>query len=205
MVLDSALMAGTIVSLMMDGVCCIWQQKEEVGRREAVRRDIRAEYWHQKLMDHEIHEQRRNATANEDDKGTYPYFPRVHHHSDLSMVTQEDRRRQLLLDKVNASHNSRNHEQARASSEPPMSMAVAIIPVSPQSSPKTGERLPPTENRRRAHSSPRVKPFYDIRQDKKLKTTFIGGIRRATSLVDSDSEDEDDVDIDSSFADISLL
>ena len=54
MVCDGAMIASTIVSLMTNGVCCLWQHQEEVDRRETIRRDIRAEYWQQRLIDHEF-------------------------------------------------------------------------------------------------------------------------------------------------------
>jgi hypothetical protein len=44
MVLDCCVtIASTIISLMMNGICCMYQQSEEQKLREAIRQDIRSE------------------------------------------------------------------------------------------------------------------------------------------------------------------
>lgn len=53
MVCDVAF-ASTIVSLMMNGVCCMWQHQEDQEMRETIRRDMRSEYWHHRLVEHEL-------------------------------------------------------------------------------------------------------------------------------------------------------
>lgn len=46
MVLDCCVtIASTIISIMMNGICCVYQQNEEQKLREAIRQDIRSEYY----------------------------------------------------------------------------------------------------------------------------------------------------------------
>ena len=46
MVLDCCVtIASTIISMMMNGICCVYQQNEEQKLREAIRQDIRSEYY----------------------------------------------------------------------------------------------------------------------------------------------------------------
>jgi hypothetical protein len=45
MVLDCCVtIASTVISIMMNGICCVYQQSEEQKLREAIRQDIRSEY-----------------------------------------------------------------------------------------------------------------------------------------------------------------
>ena len=45
MVLDCCVtIASTIISILMNGICCMHQQREEQKLREAIRQDIRSEY-----------------------------------------------------------------------------------------------------------------------------------------------------------------
>ena len=45
MVLDCCItITSTIISIMMNGVCCVYQQNEEQKLREAIRQDVRSEY-----------------------------------------------------------------------------------------------------------------------------------------------------------------
>jgi hypothetical protein len=45
MVLDCCItISSTIISLMMNGICCVYQQSEEQKLREAIRQDVRSEY-----------------------------------------------------------------------------------------------------------------------------------------------------------------
>ena len=47
MVLDCCItITSTIISIMMNGICCVYQQSEEEKLREAIRQDIRTEYHH---------------------------------------------------------------------------------------------------------------------------------------------------------------
>jgi hypothetical protein len=200
MVCDGGMLASTIVSLMMNGVCCMWQQQEEKERREVIRRDIRTEYWHQRLIDHELlmqHKERRAVTLNEDSS----CFSSVRRSSDSSLV-QAERRKKLLLDKMNASSNSRKQDEATASGEIPALRDVAI-PVAPQTSPRMEEKLPLAMNHHRANSFLLATSAHDVPQGKHLTT--IEGIGRRTSLADNDSEDDEDVgSVSSSFTEICL-
>jgi hypothetical protein len=58
---DGTVLGTTIVSLMVNGLCCAFQQKEEREHREAMRRDLRTEYWQQRLMDLEIEHRSRGG------------------------------------------------------------------------------------------------------------------------------------------------
>lgn len=64
MVLDAAFVASTATSIMMNGVCCVWQMHEEEDRRDAIRRDIRVEYERQREMERELWEQRERTIYN---------------------------------------------------------------------------------------------------------------------------------------------
>ena len=130
MVCDGAMIASTIVSLMTNGVCCLWQHQEEVDRRETIRRDIRAEYWQQRLIDHEFvmsQYYREEQLEQQQDRcrpqEQYPYLTvtatgggptsraRLYSGSSASSTTgflveepsADERRRQLLLNKRKAS------------------------------------------------------------------------------------------------------
>jgi hypothetical protein len=50
--------ASTFVSLMMNGMCCVWQMGEEESRREGIRKDFRYEYERQRLLDFEFRERK---------------------------------------------------------------------------------------------------------------------------------------------------
>lgn len=88
---DGTVLGTTIVSLMVNGLCCAYQQKEEKEHREAIRRDLRAEYWQQRLMDLEI-EHRRGGPSGEEREEASP----------TSSVVSEERRRKLQQDKQRA-------------------------------------------------------------------------------------------------------
>lgn len=195
MVCDGATVAGTIVSLMMNGVCCLWQQQEEKERRETIRRDIRAEYWHQRLIDHELLMQRKRCRVvaihrDGDDCNSVPDF-----HDRTSFFIQEKRRKKLLQDKGNASNNS--PKDVASSSQSPVSRDNVVSVLASPRTGKTYHRI----SRRRALSSPLARPSYDMRQDKKLKT--IEQIDRPLSLADSDSDDEVN-SLSSSFTEVCL-
>jgi hypothetical protein len=180
MVCDGAMIASTLVSVMMNGVCCMWQKEEEKDRREAFRQDIRTEYWNQRLIDHELRMQELiNDPHDERDSGDH----------ELSFL-QDARRRKLLLDKMNASDKFR--KQA--------AKTVDIIPPSPVSETKT----PKVSNRRRANSSPRVSPA-NTHQGKR-QCTFVESPRRTASLVDEDDDSGDELldELGYSFTEIKL-
>jgi hypothetical protein len=48
MVLDAAFFAGTIVSFMMNGVCCMYQVNREDEFRESLRKEIQKEWFEQR-------------------------------------------------------------------------------------------------------------------------------------------------------------
>lgn len=183
MVCDVAV-ASTVVSLMMNGVCCMWQQQEEKEMRAAIRRDVRTEYWNQRMMDHELVDQRytverRIAAVS---KGV-PCLSSVSHQSSSSAV-QEERRKKLQLDKIEASGKTWKENKKKSLSNDPTAALV-----SPQTSPGSGSIYFHSSYRRRAHASPVAKPSWDARLNKKVKTIGIFG--QTTSLVDSNSEDDD--------------
>jgi hypothetical protein len=90
----------SIVSLMVNGLCCAFQQKDEQEQREAMRRELRTEYWHQRLLDLEMEQQqyhcRRDGSSGEQRDQVSPN----------SSVVSEARRRKLQRDKLRASHAS---------------------------------------------------------------------------------------------------
>jgi hypothetical protein len=90
MVCDAAI-ATTFVSLMMNGVCCMWQHHEDQEMRETLRRDMRAEYWHHRLMEHEL-----QMHSNSDQRFQYPL------NTNRLEPGQDDRRKKLMLDKMRA-------------------------------------------------------------------------------------------------------
>jgi hypothetical protein len=98
MVCDGAMVASSLVSMMMNGVCCMYQMQEEDERREAIRKDIRFEYERQRMMDMEYWNYRPNKNS---DKRAY--------HSDSSFPEESydhDRRRQRLMLAKNKTHSS---------------------------------------------------------------------------------------------------
>lgn len=103
MVCDAAMVASTVASLMMNGICCVWQMQEEEERREQLRRDLRVEYERQRLMDLELWAEQRSVSAS-----TSNSTRTKHYHSDSSLpenstvYQQELRRRQLLKQKMDA-------------------------------------------------------------------------------------------------------
>jgi hypothetical protein len=90
MVCDAAI-ATTVVSLMMNGVCCMWQHHEDKEMRETLRRDMRAEYWHHRLMEHEL-----QMHPNNSQRFQYPLS------TDGLEPGLDDRRKKLMLDKMRA-------------------------------------------------------------------------------------------------------
>lgn len=58
MVLDGAFYVSTIVSLMVNGVCCVWQQQVEDETRRVFRDDIRAEFDRIRQFEKDLCEQR---------------------------------------------------------------------------------------------------------------------------------------------------
>jgi hypothetical protein len=69
----------------------MWQHHEDQEMRETLRRDMRAEYWHHRLMEHEL-----QMHPNNDKRFQYPLS------ADGLEPGQDDRRKKLMLDKLRA-------------------------------------------------------------------------------------------------------
>jgi hypothetical protein len=99
---DGAMIASTIASLMMNGVCCMWQMQEEEDRRHAIRSDIRVEYERQRLLDLERWAEatnRRNVHIG-DNSAIHPLDYHYNLQKDQQQQQQDDRRRALLVSKL---------------------------------------------------------------------------------------------------------
>ena len=90
MVLDGIALATTVVSLMVNGLCCLWQQQEEQKLREAIRHDVRTEYWHHRRS-MELQQMRFEP---EDLHNSSPKANDILH-------SQEERRKKLMIAKMN--------------------------------------------------------------------------------------------------------
>ena len=95
-------MASTVASIMMNGLCCIWQMEAENDTRESIRKDIRVEYERQRQIEQELWEQRRKCQTE-------------NWYTDASSVNTDHRRRKLIADKMNLSvHSQGSHRSAQA-------------------------------------------------------------------------------------------
>jgi hypothetical protein len=58
MVLDCVTIASTMISMLMNGICCMYQQQEEQKLRDGIRQDIRTEYMyhHHRHNDPQLYE-----------------------------------------------------------------------------------------------------------------------------------------------------
>ena len=168
--------ASTIASFMMNGMCCVWQMQEEDDRREAIRRDIRVEYERQRMIDQELWEQRQQ------DERRYQ--------SDSSL--RDDRRRQLLMSKMEVSSNLQSQQQ-RGRSQP------ADVRYRPPLSPPSQEEV----KRRRFHSEPPSKSPYEDQRIQQLRETMLRKPSDMSSLFDSDDDGDGDED-DSSMVEVAL-
>jgi hypothetical protein len=98
MVLDGIAVASTVISLMVNGLCCLWQQQEEQKLREAIRHDVRTEYWHhRRSMDLQ--------TPIDPDDMSQCVLDTI----DI-MHIQEERRKKLMIAKMNVMQQ-RSHVQ----------------------------------------------------------------------------------------------
>ena len=225
MVCDGAMIASTIVSMMTNGVCCMWQHQEEMDRRETIRRDIRVEYWQQRLIDHELmmaqyqeqqdrrHEgQHHLALSTTTAVGLRGDPTRARLYSDsstsgfLEEQTADERRKQLLMDKRRASSDNRRIQQQQEDRR--VSPGSVTQREQPTVSNKSNERLPPVSlvvKPRRQATSPRVEATDYRWRDECSKASPVTledmgrTSSRACSLVDSDDEDDED-----NFMDIPL-
>jgi hypothetical protein len=65
---DGGIVTSTVVSLLMNGLCCIWNEEMEVERREQLRNDIRDTYKKQRTRDkHEMVQWWRNELSKKHD------------------------------------------------------------------------------------------------------------------------------------------
>ena len=104
MVCDATFLASTIISVILDGVCCAWQMQEADQTRESIRLDIRKEY-----------ERQRKAEDAMWIVATVSSSPPL----DDSPMERElghsgDRRRRLMMSKLRASrsHDHKNETAA---------------------------------------------------------------------------------------------
>ena len=176
MVCDGAFLASTIASILMNGVCCMWQMQEEEDRREAIRKDIRAEYNRQRFMDLERWAETRKLSQS--------------YHSD-STSGEHDQRKKLVIRKMSISDSSMREagEQDRDN--------VSVYSIASANAVLGGEYLPTTGvnvERTRSHSSPPNKrKSYKERRLGQVKAANISG-SDMSSLLDSDDNEYDDGD-----------
>jgi len=183
---DGAVIASTVASLVMNGVCCVWQMQEEEERRDNLRKDIRVEYERQLLMEQEIWEQRQNEYDRK-------------YHSDSSLQ-EEDRRRRLLLCKKIATRmkdkERRDGTTKRAVVSPSTTDSTAMSEYSlPTNFPTRCDR------RRIGPMNPTMKvpPVWEWH----MKRAKMAEDSSHSSLLDSDMDTDDDTDTES-LIDIAL-
>jgi hypothetical protein len=166
MVCDASMVAGTIVSVMMNGLCCAFQQQEEEERREALRRDIRAEYHRQRLIDVALWEKRALAGLKESSSLSLE--------DEDCLALEHDRRRKLLLTKMDAAQRIRNE------------------PVTEKSESRVDNgRIPPPSSisKTRTHSSPNSTMIIG---EEEFNTQFKAlRLLQKASLLDEDNEEEE--------------
>jgi hypothetical protein len=191
MVCDGAMVASSLVSMMMNGVCCMYQMQEEDERREAIRKDIRFEYERQRMMDMEYWNNRPN-NSSDSDKRTYhsdsPFQEELHDH---------DRRRQRLMLAKNKTHSSnaariddRRHDVT--SCPPPMVRNPQGF--SERDPAVTGTPPPPPPPQRRVRSDPLLlSPPAEHRRERIFKTVVVSN--EGSSLMDDDEDDDDDDEV----------
>ena len=163
--------AAMVVTIMMNGACCIWQEHNEQKRRNAIRTDIRAEYWHHKIMEQELYQaqQQEMMMMSVQDYGEM-------YESDSGDII---RRQNHMMNGSDDSITSRKSQRTNCTAPTRMSTS----PQSFDSNPIVSSRTWPNDSHRR----------YSKRQYS--RTT----IERAQniSLLDSDDNDEDENEDDS--------
>lgn len=121
-VCEGSFVVSTIASLMMNGVCCLWQMEEENERqlqqREAIRQDIRVEYERQRQIEQEIWHQRQREYQE-------AAFQAENWYTDSPSAHTDQRRRKLLADKRRLSlqsqqENSVRHQRTEDQRDEPM-------------------------------------------------------------------------------------
>lgn len=96
MVMDTAFVAGTLASFLMNGACCVYQMNREDELRQELRQEIRREWHHQRKREVE----KQHETAKQ-------------HRKEF-----EDRYQQLLMRQDEASYTSTHKFFARTSPTP---------------------------------------------------------------------------------------
>ena len=170
MVLDGTFLASTVASVMMNGVCCVWQMQEEEARRDTLRQDIRVEYERQRLHEKEMWEQMHSfyseASGSLEDSSPYGGS------STFSPVV-EGRRRKLVSEKMRlAQHGMEDGFQIEKRDSPEYASDSVVVasdshrfamqhvhskmpfPPLPSSATCTSRSIPLLDRRRRVHSSP---------------------------------------------------
>jgi hypothetical protein len=195
MVCDGAMVASSLVSMMMNGVCCMYQMQEEDERREATRKDIRFEYERQKMMDMEYWSYRSNNNNGHKNKSGSDHNKRAYH-SDCPLQEESHdhhRRRQRLMLAKNKTHSSsaariddRRHDVT--SCPPPMVRTPPGFPERDSAAIGT-----PALSHQRVRSDPvLLSPASERRRERFLKGVDTSG--EGSSLMDDDADDDDDYD-----------
>jgi hypothetical protein len=110
--------AGMIVSLMMNGLCCIWQEHSEKERREIIRNDIRVEYLRHRIIEQELFEQRRRQMMMEETSGHYEQY---YHEIDRRIANDEiGKRQKMFIDEANGSYLSTANSSGKSISSAPL-------------------------------------------------------------------------------------
>lgn len=191
MVCDGAMVASTIASIMMNGVCCFWQMQEEEDRRETLRKDIRVEYERQRLLDLERWAHHRKEMSN---RGGY--------HSDSSVSPGDHRRRDLIRRKMNISSSKREsgvEDRDNTSCQSSVASACTADAVYGSSAYEMDMsqpelKTPPQETKRK---------FYSKRRLGQLKAATVS-TSDMSSLLDHDDGSENEDEELSSFEDVAL-
>lgn len=173
---DGVVIGTTIVSMVVNGMCCAYQQHEEEENRVKIRRDLRAEYWQQKILDEEImqeiqrkqqvrrqqHEETREGCVESSSSSLSPQRY-------MFSGEQAERRSRLQLAKIRASGSLQSLVDA-PDDPPPMSNVL----------------IQPGSRRSRSNCS---------NQWRREKLTAASALVKTASLMDSALSGDDDDDV----------
>ena len=133
MVLDAAFYASTVTSLMMNGVCCVWQMQQEEEQRASFRQDIRAEYERQREEEFKLWEKHQSFYSDGDSS---TFSSSLSPHSEPYML-----REKVVREKMNLSARMHRREsdaweantRRTVSTSPPrrLPLRVPMVPASP--------------------------------------------------------------------------
>lgn len=157
-VCEGGFVASTIASLMMNGVCCVWQMQEEEDRRDAIRQDIRVEYERQRVIERDLWAQRQRQQLEEQFNrgGDANSSMAENWYTDASSVHTDHRRRKLIADKMRLSSKSQPSDgEGRASNNNQASHSFGHTLVKKLASPLS--RQPIKKRKIRVATSPRQK------------------------------------------------